>query len=116
MSFDSTPQRSEMQAMKVSGFLADPQTGHPTLILSDPSGERFLPIVTRATEKQALADKYNAVAGKAGQLGLVKGDDTNIQRYVTGKALDGLYRMIAEEEKKIRRDPIGTGKIGRAHV
>lgn len=74
-----------------------------------PLGEQFLPIVTRATEKVALADKYNAVAGKAGQLGLLKGDDTNIQRYVTGKALDGLYKLIGEEEKKIRRDPIGTG-------
>lgn len=74
-----------------------------------PLGEQFLPIVTQATEKVSLADKYNAVAGKASQLGLLKGDDTNIQRYVTGKALDGLYRLIGEEEKKIRRDPIGTG-------
>ena len=29
--------------------------------------------------------------------------------YVTGKALDGLFLMIGEEEKKIRQDPIGTG-------
>ena len=36
-------------------------------------------------------------------------DDANIQQYVTGKALDGLYLMIGEEEKKIRRDPVGTG-------
>lgn len=74
-----------------------------------PLGEQFLPIVTQATEKVSLADKYNAVAGKAGKLGLLKGDDTNIQRYVTAKALDGLYKLIGEEEKKIRRDPIGTG-------
>ncbi|TDM08363.1 MAG: DUF4197 domain-containing protein [Ideonella sp. MAG2] len=71
--------------------------------------ERFLPIVTRATEKVALADKYNAVAGKAAGLGLVKKEDTNIQAYVTRKSLDGLYFMIGEEEKKIRRDPVGTG-------
>lgn len=74
-----------------------------------PLGERFLPIVTKATEKVSLAEKYNAVAGKAAGLGLVKGDDANIQQYVTGKALDGLYLMIAEEEKKIRKDPVGTG-------
>ena len=42
-------------------------------------------------------------------MGLLKGDDANIQRYVTGKSLDGLYLMIGEEERKIRRDPIGTG-------
>ncbi|MBP7915486.1 MAG: DUF4197 domain-containing protein [Vitreoscilla sp.] len=74
-----------------------------------PLGERFLPIVTTATEKVSLADKYNAVAGKASGLGLVKKEDANIQSYVTRKALDGLYWMIGEEEKKIRKDPIGTG-------
>lgn len=74
-----------------------------------PLGEQFLPIVTKATEKVALADKFNAVAGKAAKLGLLKGDQTNIQRYVTGKALDGLYLMIGEEERNIRRDPVGTG-------
>jgi hypothetical protein len=74
-----------------------------------PLTERFLPIVTRATERQSLAEKYNAVAGKAAGLGLVKGEDSNIQGYVTRKALDGLYWLIGEEEKKIRQDPVGTG-------
>lgn len=70
---------------------------------------KFLPIVTRATERVALAAKYNAVAGKGVGLGLVKKEDANLQQYVTGKALDGLYLMIGEEERKIRRDPVGTG-------
>lgn len=70
---------------------------------------KFLPIVTKATEKVSLADKYNALAGKASGLGLVKKEDANLQTYVTRKALDGLYLMIGEEEKKIRRDPVGTG-------
>ena len=74
-----------------------------------PLGEKFLPIVTRATEKVSLAAKYNAVAGKAAKLGLVKGDDANVEHYVTSKALDGLYMMIGEEERKIRKDPVGTG-------
>jgi hypothetical protein len=74
-----------------------------------PLSERFLPIVTQATEKVSLAEKYNAVAGKATGLGLVKKEDANIQSYVTRKALDGLYLMIGEEEKKIRRDPVATG-------
>jgi hypothetical protein len=75
----------------------------------DPLGIKFLPIVTRATEKVALADKYNAVAGKAANLGLMDRKDANVQQYVTTKALDGLYLMIGEEEKKIRQDPVGTG-------
>ena len=74
-----------------------------------PLGAKFLPIVTQATEKVALADKYNAVAGQASSLGLISKDDANIQKYVTAKALDGLYLMIGEEERKIRKDPVGTG-------
>ncbi|HEY9238270.1 MAG TPA: DUF4197 domain-containing protein, partial [Burkholderiaceae bacterium] len=74
-----------------------------------PLAVTFLPIVTRATEKVALADKYNALAGKVAGFGLVRKDDANLQQYVTGKALDGLYLMIGEEERKIRRDPVGTG-------
>ena len=74
-----------------------------------PVSVKFLPIVTQATEKVSLADRYNAVAGKVSNLGLVKKEDANIQSYVTRKALDGLYFVIGEEEKKIRRDPIGTG-------
>jgi hypothetical protein len=75
----------------------------------EPLGTKFLPIVTRATEKVQLAERYNAVAGKAVGLGLMKSKDANIQQYITGKALDGLYLMIGEEEKKIRADPVGTG-------
>lgn len=74
-----------------------------------PLGDKFLPIVTQATEKQSLAGRYNAVAAKAAGLGLLKGDDVNIQQYVTARALDGLFKMIGEEEKKIRADPVKTG-------
>lgn len=74
-----------------------------------PLGEKFLPIVTRATERVSLADKFNSVAGRAARLGLLKGDDANVQRYVTRKSLDGLYLMIGEEERRIRQDPVGTG-------
>jgi len=70
---------------------------------------KFLPVVTQATAKVGLADKYNDVAGKAAEFGLVKKEDANIQQYVTGKTLDGLFFMISEEEKKIRQNPVGYG-------
>ena len=70
---------------------------------------KFLPVVTQATAKVGLVDKYNAVAGKAAEFGLVKKEDANIQQYVTGKTLDGLFFMISEEEKKIRANPVGYG-------
>ncbi|QDL39373.1 DUF4197 domain-containing protein [Rhodoferax sediminis] len=81
-----------------------------------PLSVKFLPVVTKATEKVGLAAKYNAVAGKAAGFGLVKKEDANIQQYVTGKALDGLYLMIGEEEKKIRQVPVGTGSAVIAKV
>jgi hypothetical protein len=75
----------------------------------EPLGVKFLPIVTQATQRVDLAAKYNKVAAKATGLGLVKEEDANVEQYVTRKALDGLYLMIGEEEKKIRADPVGTG-------
>lgn len=72
-------------------------------------GEKFLPIIKKTTQQVSLADKYNRVASQASSMGLLKGDEVNLERYVTGKTLDGLYFMIGEEEKKIRQDPVGTG-------
>ena len=75
----------------------------------EPLSGRFLPIVTQATERVALAQKYNDFAGRASRYGLLKPQDANLQHYVTGKTLDALYLVIGEEERKIRQDPVGTG-------
>ena len=75
----------------------------------DQMRKRFLPIVKHATAKVGLAQKYNEYAEKSVAVGLVKKEDANLDDYVTQKALDGLYFMIAEEEKKIRADPVRTG-------
>ena len=74
-----------------------------------PLGGTFLPVVHQATSKVGLVQKYDRVVGKAQGLGLYKPEDPTVDHYVTRKALDGLYFMIGEEEKKIRRDPVGTG-------
>jgi hypothetical protein len=68
--------------------------------------EKFLPIVKKYTAKVDLAQKYDQLAGKGAQLGLVKAEDAQIDNYVTRSALDGLYKMIAEEEKAIRANPM----------
>jgi hypothetical protein len=75
----------------------------------EPLAARFLPIVTRETGKVALAEKFDALAGQAAGFGLVRRQDANLPQYVTGKALDGLFLLIGEEERKIRSDPVGTG-------
>ena len=70
---------------------------------------RFLPVVKKATAKVKLAEKYNQYAEKGVRLGLVKKEQANLDDYVTQKALDGLFFMVAEEEKKIRQDPVKAG-------
>ena len=71
--------------------------------------KRFLPIVEKATARVQLAQRYEQFADKAVAVGMLNKDDADLDEYVTQKALDGLYLMVAEEEKKIRKDPIGTG-------
>ncbi|NMF97010.1 DUF4197 domain-containing protein [Aromatoleum toluolicum] len=68
--------------------------------------EKFLPVVKQSTDRLALAEQYNKLAGQAASFGLVKGEDAQIEGYVTRKALDGLYLMIGEEERAIRRNPV----------
>ena len=71
--------------------------------------QRFLPIVKKATAEVKLAEAYNRFGSKAARFGLVDAKDANLDNYVTQKALDGLFLIIAEQEKKIREDPVGTG-------
>jgi hypothetical protein len=70
---------------------------------------RFLPIVSKSIGKLDLARKYDRLAGQAGRLGLVKEDQATLDRYVTGKAVDGLFLVIADKERSLRADPIGSG-------
>ncbi|MDB5814250.1 MAG: hypothetical protein JWN23_1367, partial [Rhodocyclales bacterium] len=57
--------------------------------------QKFLPIVTKATSKVGLAEKYNELAGQGAQLGLIDAKQAKIESYVTQKTLDGLFTMIA---------------------
>jgi len=73
-----------------------------------PLGEKFQPIVKQAVEKVKLAKTYEKFAKKASTFGLVDEKDTRLEAYVTEKALDGLFLMIAEEERAIRANPLGA--------
>lgn len=70
---------------------------------------KFLPLVKGVTDKAGISTKYNSVMGQAQKLGAVSEKEATVESYVTARAVDGLYLMIAEEEKAIRQDPIGTG-------
>ena len=73
---------------------------------------RFHPIVQKATAQTGATASYKNMLGKAsatslgGALGGFLGQDTlDLDSYVTSKALDGLFKMVADEEKKIRENP-----------
>ena len=67
--------------------------------------KQFQPIVRKAMAKVKLAEKYNEIAASGARFGLVKEEDARLEDYVTRQALDGLFVTIAEEERKIRKDP-----------
>lgn len=70
--------------------------------------QKFRPIVEDFTEQVGVTQKYKQMIGRYGFLGQVVGQDaTDLDGYVTQKALDGLFLLVADEERKIRRDPIG---------
>ena len=74
---------------------------------SDQLIAQFKPIIARETAKLNVASLYDRYAGKAAGLGLIPAQDANLNDYVTGKALDGLFSRVADEERAIRKDPMG---------
>ncbi len=102
----------KMSVQDAKGILTGGQTSGTDYFkrsTTDQLREKFLPIVKKATAKVKLAEKYNQYAQKGVQFGLVKKEQANLDDYVTQKALDGLFYMVAEEEKKIRQDPVKAG-------
>lgn len=65
---------------------------------------KFLPIVKQSTDKVGVAQQYNALAKKA-PMGLLGGKADSVENYVTEQALDGLFKMIAQQEESIRQNP-----------
>ena len=70
---------------------------------------KFRPLVKTVTDRSGLAPQYNAVMGQVSQLNMASKEQATVEGYVTQRALDGLFFMIGEEEKAIRRDPLGAG-------
>lgn len=104
---DSVKQMSVADAKNILTGGDDAATRYFEKTTSGPMAEKFLPIVKKATEDVQLAQQYNKLAETGARYGLVKKEQANLEEYVTQKALDGVYLMMAEEEKAIRADPLG---------
>lgn len=69
--------------------------------------ERFRPIVQAATDQAGVTSSYKKLMQKAGPAAQLLGvGTTDLDGYVENKAVDGLFKMIAAEEKRIRQDPL----------
>ncbi|MCC6609957.1 MAG: DUF4197 domain-containing protein [Burkholderiales bacterium] len=101
----------KMSVQDAKGILTggdDAATQYFRRTTSDGLTKKFLPIVKQMTAKVNLAQLYNQYAGQAAKFGVIDAKDANIDDYVTRKALDGLYLVIAEQERAIRKDPVGA--------
>ncbi len=83
-----------------------------TSYLREKAGEQLArairPIVSQATDQAGATAAYKRLVQNAGGgmlTGLMGGSSLDLDQYVTDKTLDGLFLMLAEEEKKIRRNP-----------
>ncbi len=65
----------------------------------------FRPIVAKATSEVGVTQKYKQLVGQAQSIPFVKTESLDIDQYVVGKALDGLFYQLAQEEKNIRKNP-----------
>ncbi len=84
--------------------------GAATRYLREKTGERlreqFLPVVARTTAEAGVAQRYKRLTEKTGEMGNLLGADVDLDRYVTDKAIDGLFVYVAEQEKAIRANPL----------
>ncbi|OYZ69437.1 MAG: hypothetical protein B7X98_01320 [Methylophilaceae bacterium 17-43-7] len=104
---DSIKKMSVADAKSILTGPSDAATQYFKKTTSTQMAAKFLPIVQKATEKVQLAETYNKYAEMGSRFGVVKKEDAKIEQYVTNKALDGVYLMIAKEEAAIRQDPVG---------
>jgi len=67
---------------------------------------KFLPIVKQKTDSLNLAKQYDNYASTAASLGLLNKKTASVEGYVTQKALDGLFVIMADEERSLRHNPV----------
>ncbi|MES9875136.1 MAG: DUF4197 domain-containing protein [Candidatus Sedimenticola sp. 6PFRAG7] len=101
---------SQMSLSDARGIL-DGSDSAATDYFRDKSGDRLsgaiAPIVRQATEKAGVTSAYKALIKEVGFLGsYIDMDAMDLDRYVTAKAMDGLFLKLAQQEQLIRKDPV----------
>lgn len=100
----------EMSVQDAQGILTGPDNAATEYFRSNTEAEltqRMRPIVETATASTGVTSAYKDMLGAAGGFaGMMPATATDIDGYITSKTLDGLFLMIAKEERKIRKNPM----------
>ena len=67
---------------------------------------KFKPVVKNSLQKVEVTKYWNPLAGRYNQLPLSRKMNPDLEDYVTRKAIEGLFVLVAQEELKIRKDPL----------
>jgi len=107
---DAIRQMSVKDAKNILNGPDDAATQYFKGVGEKPLTQRMLPIIKEATSKTGVTSAYKNAISQAGIAGkLFDTSSLDIDKYVTTKALDGLFIMIAAEEKRIRENPLARG-------
>lgn len=73
---------------------------------SSPLKEAFKPVVKSSLQKVEITKYWSPLTKSYNKLPMVKKVNPDLDEYVTQKAMDGLFTLLAQEELKIRKDPV----------
>jgi len=68
--------------------------------------EKFQPVIANSLNKVNATKYYSDIVTQYNRIPLVEKVNPDLNDYATTKAMDGLFLLIADEEKKIRQDPV----------
>jgi len=100
---------SSMSISDAYGILNGPDDAATSYFRSRTEGtlrERFSPVVERAMQEVGLYRTYDALVARYSALSLFQSPTVELNRYVTDETLDGLFSVLAQEEQRIRTDPL----------
>jgi hypothetical protein len=78
--------------------------------------QRYLPIVQDNLRQVGFYQQYQQLLSAYKQLPLADKPDLDLEQHVLTQSLNGLFKQVAEEEKLIRKDPLGRGSSAIAAV
>lgn len=99
---------TRMTVQDAKGILAggnDAVTQHFRKATEARLSEMLIPGIRSVSEKCDLVRSYQALSATLVSLAGIKSELSTVERYVNKKALEGIYTLIAEEERGIRSNP-----------